>query len=240
MSHFVTLVLIDKDAADQEAAFNQLLEPYWEELKVPEYTVKCGCVGGVADKEVEEKIIEDFGTIEEARANFFERHRDIADDKNKADEVEALWRKEVRDPRERQRTKLFEEHPMKDVAQADCTECSGIGQRLSTYNPKSKWDWVQVGGRWHGLLEPLHSELNTWDEDVIPVKDLLEASPEEFKTKVVPFALVTPDGTWHERGEMGWWAMTRNEMPKGEWEEIVRALLQENADKLAILADCHI
>jgi len=27
------------------------------------------------------------------------------------------------------------------------------GNALSTYNPKSKWDWYSIGGRWQGLLK---------------------------------------------------------------------------------------
>jgi hypothetical protein len=27
------------------------------------------------------------------------------------------------------------------------------GSVLSTYNPKSKWDWYQIGGRWSGMLK---------------------------------------------------------------------------------------
>lgn len=26
------------------------------------------------------------------------------------------------------------------------------GNLLSTCNPNSKWDWYEVGGRWHGML----------------------------------------------------------------------------------------
>lgn len=36
-------------------------------------------------------------------------------------------------------------------------------------------------------------EMNT-----APVSEILE-------NKIVPFAIVTPDGEWHERGNMGWW-----------------------------------
>lgn len=30
---------------------------------------------------------------------------------------------------------------------------TGIWEERSTYNPKSKWDWYQLGGRWSGMLK---------------------------------------------------------------------------------------
>lgn len=30
---------------------------------------------------------------------------------------------------------------------------TGVWEEFSTYNPKSKWDWYQLGGRWSGLLK---------------------------------------------------------------------------------------
>ena len=34
----------------------------------------------------------------------------------------------------------------------DCEDCEGSGTSVTTYNPKSKWDWYVVGGRWEGEL----------------------------------------------------------------------------------------
>lgn len=51
---------------------------------------------------------------------------------------------------------------------------------MSTYNPKSKWDWYQIGGRWAGLLL-LKEEFK--DEAVIP--DFSWGWTEEDKAKVL-------------------------------------------------------
>ena len=61
-----------------------------------------------------------------------------------------------------------------------------------------------------------------------------QMSEEEYVKKAgdesfVPFAVVK-DGKWHERGEMGWWAMVANEKEPTEWNEIVRKLLDETDD----------
>ncbi|MDD7755241.1 MAG: hypothetical protein PUJ51_12170 [Clostridiales bacterium] len=33
------------------------------------------------------------------------------------------------------------------------------GNHLTNYNPKSKWDWYQIGGRWRGLLKAKKGEI---------------------------------------------------------------------------------
>lgn len=38
-------------------------------------------------------------------------------------------------------------------ARPDCDECHGTGTRMSTYNPRSKWDWYSLGGRWKGTFK---------------------------------------------------------------------------------------
>lgn len=37
-----------------------------------------------------------------------------------------------------------------DEAKEDCSTCDGLGKRATNYNPDSKWDWYQLGGRWEG------------------------------------------------------------------------------------------
>lgn len=39
-----------------------------------------------------------------------------------------------------------------DAPDPECYDCHGEGVVDSTYNPKSKWDWYQIGGRWSGLF----------------------------------------------------------------------------------------
>lgn len=57
----------------------------------------------------------------------------------------------------------------------------------------------------------------------------------------VTHAVITKDGTWHERGEMGWFAMVHDEKPTATWEaefgEMIDAL--DDTDLLTIV-DCHI
>lgn len=112
----------------------------------------------------------------------------------------------------------------------------------STYNPKSKWDYWVIGGRWNGEIRNaprddgvgfnFGEEFHQLSENIIRVKEL--------DHKLVPFAVVTPDGNWHERGKMGWWAMVRDEKPDDDWENEVMKLIQSHQDCWAIGVDCHI
>ena len=99
------------------------------------------------------------------------------------------------------------------------------GSILSKYNPKSKWDWYQIGGRWSNSVPGDEVKMSE-----IPI--------EKIET---PYAFVTPDGEWVERGEMGWFGVGSNEMDKDEWDVRFREYLK-TLDKDIILTqvDCHI
>ena len=97
----------------------------------------------------------------------------------------------------------------------------------STYNPKAKWDWYEIGGRWDG---------HYGQGNLIPLADLREVDPS--------FAVVLPDGTWHERGNMGWFAAVTNEIPGDDWANKFETLIAPYRDPrqgaIAVLVDCHI
>src|SRR5699024_9687342 len=85
-------------------------------------------------------------------------------------------------------------------------DSDGSWRSYSTYNPKSKWDWYKLGGRWSGMIK-LH---NGTQVDKAKIKDI--ANLNELKT----FA-VLKDGQWYEKGEMGWFGMSSNDKEKRDW-----------------------
>jgi hypothetical protein len=93
-----------------------------------------------------------------------------------------------------------------------CNGCSGTGKTL-------KW-----------TLEPSSS-------DIMPIENLPLDDPERMKT-LIPFAIVTPDGKWHEKGSMGWWGIVVDE--KDTWKEEALEILKKYRDHVAIVVDCHI
>ena len=108
------------------------------------------------------------------------------------------------------------------------------GNLLSTYNPNSKWDWYEEGGRFSGNLVTKNGrEVN---EDWV--------SKIDWDKTYTPFAYVTPDGVWHERGKMGWWAIVTDEKDKDEWEyeykEMIRGYLSPEKEIEVTVVDCHI
>jgi hypothetical protein len=92
---------------------------------------------------------------------------------------------------------------------------------FTTYNPKSKWDWYQIGGRWDKAIR----------NNSCKVKTL----PDDF----VPFAFVDQYGEWHEKAEMWWWAITSNDKDEEDWKQEFHNAL-EKYDGFVTLVDCHI
>lgn len=59
-------------------------------------------------------------------------------------------------------------------------------------------------------------------------------------TPFTPFAYLL-DGAWHEKGEMGWWGITRNEKPQADWSvQFSEALEKQPGDHWITVIDCHI
>lgn len=114
--------------------------------------------------------------------------------------------------------------------------------RTSTYNPQSQWDWWCIGGRWNGEIQNerrsddtgfnFDDEYHQLNENMLPTKKL--------DHKLTCFAMVTPDGVWHQRGKMGWWASVSDEKDQAEWEEELIKLIQANQDTILVGVDCHI
>ncbi len=114
--------------------------------------------------------------------------------------------------------------------------------RWSTSNPQAKWDWWVIGGRWNGAIRaaPRHDETgfnfgeeyHQLAENMLPVKQLDHT--------LVCFAVVTPDGVWHEQGKMGWWAVVTDEKDDAEWDEELAGILQNHQDGMLVGVDCHI
>lgn len=118
------------------------------------------------------------------------------------------------------------------------------GEVYSTYNPKSKWDWYSLGGRWSGLIklkegaEGIEGESGVFGNetgiDAAMKKDI--DNLDEIRT----FAVVK-DGEWYERGSMGWWGMVSDEKDEAEWESQFKKLLDGLPDDTMIsIYDCHI
>lgn len=162
----------------------------------------------------------------------------------------------------------------------DKEEISEDGGIYSTYNPNSKWDWYDIGGRWKNMLIVGKSNdikdckyVNSakvknikWDlmkeesqKNMKPYEKYIEESyyPKEYVKEKFPteqsyinymtnfstYAVLTPDGEWHEPGRMGWWGIssaTPEEEIKfsNQYEE--KFLKNANPEWTLTIVDCHI
>ena len=112
---------------------------------------------------------------------------------------------------------------------------------VTTYNPDSKWDWYSIGGRWSGFLYTKEK-----DDEGNPIR----VNQAQFKdidwdymleNNIIPFNFVTEDGDWYEKGQMGWWGMTTNEMDLSTWIEDFQSYLKNIEDDcLVTVVDFHI
>lgn len=109
------------------------------------------------------------------------------------------------------------------------------GNEWSTYNPKSQWDWWVIGGRWKGMLNNTAGrKAEVWNgKDILRRRDL--RVPEST------FAYLTKDGTWVEKGSMGWFGMASNLKDQEDWDKtMAEYLLTVPGEDWLVVVDCHI
>jgi len=114
----------------------------------------------------------------------------------------------------------------------DCSICKGTGKAKTTINPKGKWDWWVIGGRWHGLWSGKNIEKVEVLLSDLEKADLLSNLPES-----VTFYYVTPYDEWIGRWEEDKYKV----IPKDEtqWGKEVKELLTRYKDHIAVLIDIH-
>lgn len=84
-------------------------------------------------------------------------------------------------------------------------------------------------------------EFDIW----LSLDNFRDISREEYvttagKNSAIPFAFVK-DGKWYQRGEMGWFGMSTEQIEKVEWADQVNAMLDSLSDNALItVVDCHI
>jgi hypothetical protein len=264
MSHFAVVVLLPRlSETAMNSEIERLLEPYGERLEVDEYPHVCYCVGNIAKKhgsEMANKLVgrwddrrESFKQSEDGKAFYtrlatahaaenWDLYETISSEGNALyraynAEFDQNWEETKRD--------YTEYHSAFAQSEADCEKCNGTGFYASTYNQQSKWDWYRVGGRFDGLMTNtpqasdngfnFDAKHETLANNSVSVFELLQAA-EPF----IPYALVTPEGEWIERGQMGWWGMSSGDKDRAAWNSQVKAIYEKFSKFDAVLLDCHI
>lgn len=119
--------------------------------------------------------------------------------------------------------------PEKDPANIElCDLCAGSGKRLDGMKVANGCNGCSGKGK--RVKWPTQWRAHPGDIQLL----------EDIKKEVKPFAILTPDGKWYEKGEMGWWGIVSNQKEETGWEATKVALMAQYKDCLAVVIDCHI
>lgn len=218
MSHFTVLVIVpegtEQDKVEDEVT--RLLAPYDENIEVDSYDTPCHCVGMAALRRAREQADKAVGTMESLRKSF------VKPGDGYGPETQAAWTAHIK-PYVDIEAAFLVAQPDCEKPNPECDECKGTGLRQTTYSPKSKWDWWQLGGRWQG-------DLTDDNRDIFQMMEL--------RRDWSVYAIVTPDGEWHAKGDMGWWGMSSNEVK--DWNAAQYEIASAYPKCFGALVDAHI
>jgi len=158
MSHF-SLAVISREESD----IDEILEPFFEGLEMEPYVSK-------TKRQLVKDARDYYNMIYNER---FSKKEEVTE--NEKEELYNL--KKIMNMTD---SELYEH----EKAKFDDEDFDREGNLLSTYNPKSKYDWYKIGGRWSGLLELKEKDNygNPIKVDQARIKDInLEPSEEEYK-----------------------------------------------------------
>lgn len=119
----------------------------------------------------------------------------------------------------------------KTLSFAEClAKCDTREQAETLWQTQPAIQYMLSGEGWYSLEDPVY-HFRMGREAYIQ---------EAMDGALVPFAVIK-DGTWYERGKMGWWAIVSEEKPMKEWQSFVREIYESLApDTLVTCWRCHI
>ena len=102
--------------------------------------------------------------------------------------------------------------------------------------PQSRCDGFTIGGKYDGLIWGKEQHYNLRPSEYQERYGLDVVTPEDnirpvsaLLPDLVPYAIVTPDGLWHDR----------DGMTPEQWSRRSRSLLQQYREGIAVAIDCH-
>ncbi len=214
MSHY-TVAVISRTGTEEE--IEELLAPFDEDLEVESYIYRTKEEIIERGRKNHEEVLKEIQSFEKEKLNniltnpSYDWYRRILEAKNDED--------------------FYDIEVDTDIVDED-------GNEYSTYNPESRWDWWEIGGRWHESLRDYDGNyhdtlrISNWDYNYI-YKDMCT-----FST----YALLTPDGEWLEPGKMGWWGISHADpIDQDKWKRGFTSLIDTfDKDMYVTIVDCHI
>ena len=117
-----------------------------------------------------------------------------------------------------------------------CNLCKGTGKRDDSIGRQAREDnpeYTCNGCDGKGIKAKWPTEWADKGGNIEPVASI----PDDF----FPYSILTPDGEWMQKGDMGWWGISKNDKGDGEWENICKETFKKYSDGyLAVVVDCHI
>jgi len=226
MSHFTVLVIGDNPE-------NQL-DPFDENLELPRYL----------EKTKAELIQESKDNIKHYRdttyAEYLKNPEEYA--KNHTNESHLIY---LTEEFPKQLKWSDEEHYQVAIKWYEEEDIDEEGNVYSICNPQGKWDWYSLGGRWSGRVIEL-KEGTSGTEGTSGVFDNEIGVDQTRKgdianiNKITAYAVIK-NSKWYEKGEMGWFGMSSNEVTQEKWDAEIRTLLEDVSDDTLIsIYDCHV
>lgn len=160
MSHY-TVAVITKTNPYETNELRELLAPFDENIEVAPYISR-----------THEQIIEDAKKYKDKWVEKIENEEDNEKLVEYLLSPNYTWMREYLNAFSDEELFKIEIKEIKENINKD-------GDEYSTYNPDSKWDWYEVGGRWSGLLiskvdgkEYNSLQIKDWDYDVFNTDEL--------------------------------------------------------------------
>jgi hypothetical protein len=225
MTQFSVCVITPNGLAEEAEA---LLAPFCENLEVPEWEKHCWCVGLQAKARAHQKAAQKM-PIEIARRTFLER-ADVkqlvqiskeASNYGFSSSFDNLWREEFEQPFLILCAEILATEHGLNEPNPTCPDCLGAGTILTTENPQAKWDDYDFSGIWVANFQHLQG---------VTTEEFLQQASRTF-------AIITPDGTWLEKGELIYFSMIEG---PGQWEEIFQETLKKFANHRILVYNCHV
>lgn len=226
MSHYSVAVFTDEDTTVEE-----LLEPFDESIEVEKYIF-------MTKEELIKQGKEDIKFLLSMYKKYIKDKRKYRREHQK--DIEHLrFIKKVPYMKKWDKEKIYKFA----IRLYDKEKISNDGGIYSTYNPNSKWDCYEEGGRWKNklLIKSEQEDGQVKESNSALVKEIDWEKMKEMKFST--YAILTPDGEWHEPGPMGWWGIpnaTNDEIVDFKDNYYEKFIKSANPDWNLTIVDCHI
>lgn len=200
--HYFIIVIIPKSTpkGSMYSLVESMLEPYDENLEVDPYVANCFCVGSLVRK-IAIGVAEAYKPMSDIHKEYNALPFNLKSNVEWNQFTKEYYRIEE---------DILKFHPLKSKTDPSCSECKGAGKYLTTSNPRGRWDWWVIGGRWDGIIRNLNTyatcekcnknsshgfsvDHRLIKNNMISVSKLLS----DFSCHII----ITPDGQWHEEND---------------------------------------